>query len=56
MKDSEWIKGIATSSFKSMRYNRCSKCGKIFEPSDNVYTNTVETDYSICDSCFEEVE
>lgn len=56
MKDSEWMKGIAVSSFKGLEYNRCSKCGRIFEPSDNVHTNIVETDYSICDSCFEKVE
>ena len=55
MKEAEWLKGIATSSLTDVGYNRCSKCGRIFEPSDNVHTKTDEIDYQLCDSCFETV-
>ena len=53
MKGKEWIKGIAVRSFKDSEYNRCSKCGNIFDPSDNVHTKTDEIDYNLCDCCFE---
>ena len=51
MKSKNYIKGIATTSFKN-DYNRCSSCGKIFDIGDNVNTKTDEMDINLCDECF----